>query len=79
VFRQVCEKYYGYGYPCNDREGYPVLLSLFGALDVEGLMKSVSSVDYIKTSLKHVEEGLKKAEKVAKEVPKPILFVLYIK
>lgn len=68
---EVCRKYYAYGYPGKDREGYPVLLSLFGLLDVEGLMKSVSSVDYIKTSLKHVEEGLKLAEQAAKEKGDP--------
>lgn len=65
---QVCEKYQGYGYPCSDRDGYPVLYSPFGSMDVEGLMKSISSVDYIRQSFKHVEEGLTMADKVAIQV-----------
>lgn len=68
---EVSEKFYGYGYPCCDREGYPVLLSLFGSLDVEGLMKSINSIDYIKQSLKHIEEGMKWTAKVAKEKGDP--------
>uniref|UniRef100_A0A915ITL0 CRAL-TRIO domain-containing protein n=1 Tax=Romanomermis culicivorax TaxID=13658 RepID=A0A915ITL0_ROMCU len=68
---QVCRNYYGYGYPCCDKEGDPILLSAFGPLDVEGLVKSISSYDYIRTSLKHLEEGMILAKQSAEKKGEP--------
>lgn len=37
-------------------------------MDVEGLMKSMHALDYIKSSLQHLEIGLKMAKEAAKKV-----------
>ncbi|CAD6184208.1 unnamed protein product [Caenorhabditis auriculariae] len=67
---ECLEKYCGYGL-LSDNEGRPILMSLLGNVDVEGLLKSVASLDYIKFSLAAIEKGLKLCEQKAQESGKP--------
>uniref|UniRef100_A0AC34RC78 SEC14-like protein 2 n=1 Tax=Panagrolaimus sp. JU765 TaxID=591449 RepID=A0AC34RC78_9BILA len=55
---EILEKYCGYGF-LADRDGNPILMSLLGNMDVEGMLRSVESKDYIKFSLAAIEKGLK--------------------
>ncbi|KAI1713587.1 CRAL/TRIO domain-containing protein [Ditylenchus destructor] len=55
---EILEKYCGYGF-LSDREGNPILMSLLGNMDVEGMLRSVQSKDYIKFSLAAIEKGVK--------------------
>jgi len=62
---EILEKYCGYGF-LADREGNPILMSLLGNMDVEGMLRSVESKDYIKFSLAAIEKGLKLCAERAK-------------
>uniref|UniRef100_A0A7E4W938 SEC14-like protein 2 n=1 Tax=Panagrellus redivivus TaxID=6233 RepID=A0A7E4W938_PANRE len=62
---EILEKYCGYGF-LSDREGNPILMSLLGNMDVEGMLRSVESKDYIKFSLAAIEKGLKLCTERAK-------------
>jgi hypothetical protein len=64
---QILEKYCGYGF-LSDREGNPILMSLLGNMDVEGMLKSVQSKDYIKFSLAAIEKGIQLCNDRAKQV-----------
>jgi hypothetical protein len=63
---EILEKYCGYGF-LADREGNPILMSLLGNMDVEGMLRSVESKDYIKFSLAAIEKGLKLCSDHAKQ------------
>ncbi|VDD86280.1 unnamed protein product [Enterobius vermicularis] len=63
---EILEKYCGYGY-LSDKDGCPILMSLLGNLDVEGMVRSVQSKDYIKYSLAAVEKGMKLCDQKCKE------------
>jgi|UniRef100_A0AC35FMH7 hypothetical protein len=63
---EILEKYCGYGF-LADREGNPILMSLLGNMDVEGMLRSVESKDYIKFSLAAIEKGLKLCNERAKQ------------
>ncbi|CAI5437927.1 unnamed protein product [Caenorhabditis angaria] len=67
---ECLEKYCGYGL-LGDNEGRPILMSLLGNVDVEGLLRSVASLDYIKFSLAAIEKGMKLCEEKAKESGRP--------
>ncbi|KAF7632965.1 CRAL-TRIO domain-containing protein [Meloidogyne graminicola] len=54
---EILEKYCGYGF-LADRSGNPILMSLLGNMDVEGMLRSVQSKDYIKFSLAAIEKGI---------------------
>ncbi|VDK87416.1 unnamed protein product [Litomosoides sigmodontis] len=54
---EILEKYCGYGF-LSDKDGFPILMSLLGNMDVEGMVKSVQSSDYIKYSLAAIERGI---------------------
>ncbi|KFD58027.1 hypothetical protein M514_01260 [Trichuris suis] len=75
---EVLTKYYGHGLPGTDREGSPILFTLLGNTDVEGLFTSCQSQDFVKMSLTHIEEALAKAEEAAKKNGKPYEKVLLI-
>uniref|UniRef100_A0A5S6QGM2 CRAL-TRIO domain-containing protein n=1 Tax=Trichuris muris TaxID=70415 RepID=A0A5S6QGM2_TRIMR len=75
---EVLMKYYGHGLPGTDREGSPILFTLLGNTDVEGLFTSCQSQDFVKMSLTHIEEALEKAEEAAKKNGKPYEKVLLI-
>uniref|UniRef100_A0A915MKC4 CRAL-TRIO domain-containing protein n=1 Tax=Meloidogyne javanica TaxID=6303 RepID=A0A915MKC4_MELJA len=53
---EILEKYCGYGF-LGDRSGNPILMSLLGNMDVEGMLRSVQSKDYIKFSLAAIEKA----------------------
>ncbi|XP_003371706.1 putative retinal-binding protein [Trichinella spiralis] len=65
---EVLLKYYGHGFPGYDREGSPILFSLLGNVDVEGLFNSCQPQDFVKMSLTHIEEALAKADEIAKKL-----------
>ncbi|GMT00082.1 hypothetical protein PENTCL1PPCAC_22256 [Pristionchus entomophagus] len=67
---ECLEKYCGYGY-LSDKEGNPILMSLLGNMDVEGMLKSVATADYIKFSLVAIEKGIQLCEERAKQTGKP--------
>ncbi|EGT43476.1 hypothetical protein CAEBREN_26403 [Caenorhabditis brenneri] len=67
---ECLEKYCGYGL-LGDTEGRPILMSLLGNVDVEGLLRSVASLDYIKFSLAAIEKGMKLCEQKAAESGRP--------
>ncbi|CAI4225201.1 unnamed protein product [Auanema sp. JU1783] len=67
---ECLEKYCGYGF-LPDKDGCPILMSLLGNTDVEGLVKSVASLDYIKFSLMAIEKGLQLCEMRAKQTGRP--------
>uniref|UniRef100_A0A183C3S3 SEC14-like protein 2 n=1 Tax=Globodera pallida TaxID=36090 RepID=A0A183C3S3_GLOPA len=54
---EILEKYCGYGF-LSDHDGNPILMSLLGNMDVEGMLRSVQSKDYIKFSLAAIEKGI---------------------
>uniref|UniRef100_A0A0K0EPM1 CRAL-TRIO domain-containing protein n=1 Tax=Strongyloides stercoralis TaxID=6248 RepID=A0A0K0EPM1_STRER len=66
---ECLEKYCGYGF-LGDREGYPILMSLLGNMDVDGMLRSVQALDYIKFSLAAIEKGIQLADNKAKETGK---------
>lgn len=45
---QIMRRNYGYGYPGVDKEGGPVLVQLFGKLDVEGMLFGFKIFKYSK-------------------------------
>ncbi|VDN57577.1 unnamed protein product [Dracunculus medinensis] len=63
---EILEKYCGYGF-LSDKEGLPVLMSLLGNMDVEGIIKSVQASDYIKYSLAAIEKGIQLCSEKSKE------------
>uniref|UniRef100_A0A915Q4U8 SEC14-like protein 2 n=1 Tax=Setaria digitata TaxID=48799 RepID=A0A915Q4U8_9BILA len=63
---EILEKYCGYGF-LSDKDGFPILMSLLGNMDVEGMLKSVQSSDYIKYSLAAIERGMLLCNDKAKE------------
>jgi len=65
VAPEILEKYCGYGF-LSDREGNPILMSLLGNMDVEGMLRSVQSKDYIKFSLAAIEKGIQLCQERAK-------------
>ncbi|CAD5205843.1 unnamed protein product [Bursaphelenchus okinawaensis] len=67
---EILEKYCGYGF-LSDREGNPILMSLLGNMDVEGMLRSVESKDYIKFSLAAIEKGIELCEERAKITNRP--------
>lgn len=69
------EKYCGYGF-LADREGNPILMSLLGNMDVEGMLRSVQSKDYIKFSLCAIEKGIQLCSLRAKQTNRPFEQVL---
>lgn len=64
---EILEKYCGYGF-LSDKDGFPILMSLLGNMDVEGMLKSVQSSDYIKYSLAAIERGIRLCSDKSKEV-----------
>ncbi|CAJ0946151.1 unnamed protein product, partial [Mesorhabditis belari] len=58
---ECLEKYCGYGF-LPDKDGNPILMSLLGNCDVEGMLRSVASLDYIKFSLAAIEKGMRLCE-----------------
>jgi hypothetical protein len=71
---QVLEKFAGFGF-LADREGNPILMSLLGNMDVEGMLRSVQSKDYIKYSLSAIEKGIQLCDDRAKQVAKTYKFI----
>ncbi|CAD5208282.1 unnamed protein product [Bursaphelenchus xylophilus] len=67
---EILEKYCGYGF-LSDREGNPILMSLLGNMDVEGMLRSVESKDYIKFSLAAIEKGIELCQERAKQTNRP--------
>jgi hypothetical protein len=67
---EILEKYCGYGF-LSDREGNPILMSLLGNMDVEGMLRSVQSKDYIKFSLAAIEKGIQLCDDRAKQTNRP--------
>ncbi|WKX89367.1 hypothetical protein Q1695_008763 [Nippostrongylus brasiliensis] len=67
---ECLEKYCGYGF-LSDKDGRPILMSLLGNMDVEGMLKSVASLDYIKFSLAAIEKGLQLCAQKAKQTGRP--------
>ncbi|MFH4975888.1 hypothetical protein AB6A40_002597 [Gnathostoma spinigerum] len=67
---EILEKYCGYGF-LSDKDGFPILLSLLGNLDVEGMVKSVQASDYIKYSLAAIEKGMQLCADKAKLTGRP--------
>uniref|UniRef100_A0A915BSB3 SEC14-like protein 2 n=1 Tax=Parascaris univalens TaxID=6257 RepID=A0A915BSB3_PARUN len=67
---EILEKYCGYGF-LSDKDGFPILMSLLGNLDVEGMVRSVQSSDYIKYSLAAIERGMKLCDEKCKETGHP--------
>uniref|UniRef100_A0AC35TZD2 SEC14-like protein 2 n=1 Tax=Rhabditophanes sp. KR3021 TaxID=114890 RepID=A0AC35TZD2_9BILA len=65
VAPECLEKYCGYGF-LADREANPILMSLLGNMDVDGMLRSVQAVDYIKFSLAAIEKALSLANDRAK-------------
>uniref|UniRef100_A0A1I8BXJ2 CRAL-TRIO domain-containing protein n=1 Tax=Meloidogyne hapla TaxID=6305 RepID=A0A1I8BXJ2_MELHA len=63
---EILEKYCGYGF-LADRTGNPILMSLLGNMDVEGMLRSVQSKDYIKFSLAAIEKGITLCRQRAQE------------
>nr|CAD2197588.1 unnamed protein product [Meloidogyne enterolobii] len=63
---EILEKYCGYGF-LGDRSGNPILMSLLGNMDVEGMLRSVQSKDYIKFSLAAIEKGIALCRQRAQE------------
>ncbi|MCP9264278.1 40S ribosomal protein S7 [Dirofilaria immitis] len=63
---EILEKYCGYGF-LPDKDGFPILMSLLGNMDVEGMLKSVQSSDYIKYSLAAIEQGIRLCSDKSKE------------
>uniref|UniRef100_A0A0N4T8R4 CRAL-TRIO domain-containing protein n=1 Tax=Brugia pahangi TaxID=6280 RepID=A0A0N4T8R4_BRUPA len=63
---EILEKYCGYGF-LSDKDGFPILMSLLGNMDVEGMLKSVQSSDYIKYSLAAIERGIRLCSDKSKE------------
>lgn len=70
VAPEILEKYCGYGF-LADREGNPILMSLLGNMDVEGMLRSVQSKDYIKFSLAAIEKGVQICKERAKQTNRP--------
>ncbi|TKR93584.1 hypothetical protein L596_008007 [Steinernema carpocapsae] len=67
---ELLEKYCGYGF-LSDKDGNPILMSLLGNMDVEGLLKSVQSRDYIKYSLAAIEKGVELCRERANMTGRP--------
>ncbi|KAI6203699.1 hypothetical protein M3Y94_00586800 [Aphelenchoides besseyi] len=67
---EILEKYCGYGF-LSDRDGNPILMSLLGNMDVEGMLRSVQSKDYIKFSLAAIEKGIQLCDERAKQTNRP--------
>ncbi|VDK43021.1 unnamed protein product [Anisakis simplex] len=67
---EILEKYCGYGF-LSDKDGFPILMSLLGNMDVEGMLRSVQSSDYIKYSLAAIERGMKLCDEKCKETGHP--------
>uniref|UniRef100_A0A914WA98 SEC14-like protein 2 n=2 Tax=Plectus sambesii TaxID=2011161 RepID=A0A914WA98_9BILA len=67
---EILEKYCGYGF-LADKDGSPILMSLLGNMDVEGMLKSVQAQDYIKFSLAAIERGVELCEERAGKTNAP--------
>ncbi|KAI6234517.1 SEC14-like protein 2 [Aphelenchoides fujianensis] len=67
---EILEKHCGYGF-LSDREGNPILMSLLGNMDVEGMVRSVQSKDYIKFSLAAIEKGIELCNQRAAQTGRP--------
>ncbi|KAL3103284.1 hypothetical protein niasHS_002470 [Heterodera schachtii] len=67
---EILEKYCGYGF-LSDHDGNPILMSLLGNTDVEGMLRSVQSKDYIKFSLAAIEKGITLCRERALQTGRP--------
>ena len=64
--------------PVTDKQGAPVVLNLFGSLDIRGITAADSSFNYVRFSMTCLERGARKAQRAAAALGVPYVRITMV-